>query len=154
MPCSVNIRPTTSTHCMVCFCRYSQHRWVLWVCLLPLLQAQESATPASTTWMGRGTGHQRGRRSPSLGRFLGTAAQSHSCPDLVLRRDLLCAGVGDLQGALLTPGAAGSCVTLHVTLGSALTPSQSVHGGTRGGVCTPHCLRCTGSCPRCSPPLP
>lgn len=66
LPCRANIRLTANTLCKVCLLRHPQHRQALWVCLLPLLQAQKSTTQAATTRVGKGTVH-RGGRSPPLG---------------------------------------------------------------------------------------
>lgn len=52
---------------MVCLLSHPQHRQALWLCLLPLLQAQESTTTAATIWIGKDIVHRGGRRSPSLG---------------------------------------------------------------------------------------
>lgn len=62
--------------------------------------------------------------SPSLEGFLDMAAQSHSCPDLVLGRSLLCAGLGDIQRALCCWVLCNSAC--HPGLSP--VPSHSVHG--------------------------
>lgn len=139
---------------MVCLLRHPQHGQVLWVCLLPLLASRgiHHQSCHNLDWQ-RYSAAGRGKVSTPGEWLLGPAAQSHSCPDPILGRDLLYARTGDLQKALMVfvqvPHA-----TLRVTLGSAAAPAiHPTPGQVRAGgvVCT---QRRTRDCPGCSPPLP
>lgn len=135
----MNIRLTANTHCMACHLRHPQHRQAL--CCAYCHCCNTSICQSLDRQRYSAPGMEKVSAPEEW--FLDTAAQSHSCPDVILGRDR--------RPSERPAGfcAAGSLATSHpMLLGS---PWPFWAGESRRSCVQ---IEVHHGCPGCSPPLP